>query len=170
MKVLVLKSFVFIFNTDMDSFQTNTTSKVKNICKFVSLLKVISENNINVIYCRIKWWQPHFLISKTVFHWFLLNFSEFVHETSQTPAIACESVTQFIGLFPFPFIGLFPPPEFIGLFNPMIFNMQIQKDPCHFGPLLVTLLNNIVFRHICGLLWWNREQVTRDKCLVSIVQ
>ena len=46
--------------------------------KFVSRLKVISENSGNVIYCFIKWWKPRFLISKRVFHSFLLTYSEFV--------------------------------------------------------------------------------------------
>ncbi len=52
--------------------------------KVVSLLQVIRENKVYVIYCFIKYWKPHFVISEMVFQRFLLNYTEFVHETSCT--------------------------------------------------------------------------------------
>ena len=62
-------------------------------CKFVSLYKVISENNVNVIYYFIKWLKPHFPISESVFQSLLLNYREFVHETSHIKASTYDSTS-----------------------------------------------------------------------------
>ncbi len=63
---VIFGKWVFFRLTDMVTFQTNYHSRWKKYT-FVSLLKVITENNVNVIYCFIKWWETCCLISERVF-------------------------------------------------------------------------------------------------------
>ena len=70
--------------TDRVTFHTNISSMVKK-SKFVSLLPVIRENN--VYFYLLQWLfykivETRFLISEMVFHRFIVNYTDFVHETS----------------------------------------------------------------------------------------
>ena len=95
---IVGKLILIIINLNLQigSLFTPIIIHGEKIYKFVPLLQVIRENN--AIYCFIKHWKharfhARFLISKTVFHRFLLNYSESVHETS---LISFLSMTQLM--------------------------------------------------------------------------
>ncbi len=83
LKVPNFGKWTFFKLTDMATFRTNTSSKVKKLQSFISF----ESNNRNQCLCYLLFYQmveTRFLISERVFHWFLPNYIQFVHETSHT--------------------------------------------------------------------------------------
>ncbi len=73
-------------------FKTNTSSTVKKLQISISFESYYRKLCLCYL-LFLKWWKPRFLISKTVFHWFLPNYKEFVHETSHIESSKYDSTS-----------------------------------------------------------------------------
>ena len=65
--------------SDMVTFPTNTSSMLKKLQLCISFVSNWRKQRLCYL-LFYKWWKPRLLISKKVFRWFLLNYTDFAHK------------------------------------------------------------------------------------------
>ncbi len=76
----IFGKWIFYKQADMVPFPTSTSTMVKKLQICISFVSNFNKKTILILF--YKWWKPRFVISKRVFRWFLLNYTDFAHKIS----------------------------------------------------------------------------------------
>ncbi len=79
----IFGKWIFSKLVDMVTFPANTSPFVKKLQICISFVSNLRKQCLCYL-LFYKWWKQHFLISKRVFRWFLLNYTGFAHKIAHT--------------------------------------------------------------------------------------
>ena len=88
----IFGKWIFFKLADMATFPTNISSTVKKLQICISFVSNLRKQCLCYL-LFYKWWKPRLLISKPVFRWFLLNYTDFAHKISHTKPSKYDSTS-----------------------------------------------------------------------------